>query len=311
VTVTRPDALPAAQDELVAAPDPGGRRPRIAGWAKVSAGVVVVGLIAVGNLAARNRQENATPTGVSATTKLLSTGTPPDVQLILSVRNNGEPLWLSRPYLSVSGYQLEPHTPFPAVLGAEATGVYVMRLVVPCVDGELRVPAPGDARILLPAVPRSGEQRNLSVAFSDRLLSVLGEQACDFLGEDQTVVPTWSDVRLENNAVTFLLTVSNQGRVRVLVKDITGAGLSVSARGGFPRQVAPKSDLVLRTRLTIPTCAGLPVELDQLHRYQGYEPLTLVGSFDNGQELNATIGLSPEEPLLVAIRDLANVLCRA
>jgi hypothetical protein len=268
-----------------------------------------VGLIAVGNTAAKNRQEKKAGDGVSATTTLTSTVTPPEVQLILSVHNNGQALWLSRPFLTATGFILEPHEQFPVVLAAGATAVYVMRLQAPCVDGQLRKPVPDGARMLVPALPRSGEQKSISVAFSTPSLSALGEQACGLIGAEESVLPGWSQVRLEKYAVAFKLSLRNQAHEKLLLNNIAGPGLSVSVLGGFPTQVAPMSEIVVPTRLTIPACAGLPEELDQLHRFQAYEPFSLVMSFQSGRELTVPMTLEPEQPLLVAIRDLARVIC--
>jgi hypothetical protein len=306
VTVTRPDELLAAPDDT--APGEGGRGPRIPGWAKVVAVVIVVGAIAVANNAAKDRPEKTTD-AVSVKTTLQSNASPQEVQLILSVHNNGQALWLSRPFLTASGFTLEPREPFPVVLAAGATAVYVMGMQAPCVEGQLKEPVPDNARMVIPALPRSGDQRSISVAFATTSLSALGTQACGFFSGEESVFPNWSEVRLEKYAVTFTLSVNNRAHQKLLLNSIAGPGLSVSARGGFPKEVAAMSVVVVPIRVTIPACAGLPEELDQLHRFQGDAPLSLVMSFESGQELTLPVGLEPDQPLLVAIRDLARARC--
>lgn len=267
-----------------------------------------MGLIAVGNNAAKNREEKPED-AISARTTLTSTVTPPEVQLILTVRNSGQALWLSRPFLTATGFVLEPHQQFPVVLAAGATAVYVMHLEAPCVEGQLREPVPDDARMLLPALTPSGERHSISIAFTTQSLSQLGERACGLTGSEEPIGINWSEVRLEKKAVSFTLTVSNQARDRLLLHSIAGPGLSVSVAGGFPKELAPTSDSLLRTRLTIPSCKGLPEELDQLHRFQGYEPFSLVTSSDSAREVTLPIHVEPDQPLLVAIRDLVRALC--
>jgi hypothetical protein len=164
-------------------------------------------------------------------------------------------------------------------------------------------------RLLVPVTPPSGTEHELSVASDAMPLSVLARQACGLLSADRSVLSEFSAVTLEKYGVSFTLHLTNQAPVPVTLNAIGGAGLAVSVHGGLPIDIAPFDDLIVAGRLEIPSCAGLPAELDATRPKTSYAPFYLGLTFEGGRRLTLPAILDPGTPLYDAIRALARTIC--
>ena len=283
------------------------------GWAKVAAVVVAVALVAVGNVAAKNRQDKrelAAQDRVALDTGLSSVATETEVQVVLSVHNKGDrELQLSTPSVTAPGVELVPQDDFPVALAGGATRVFIMRLHPPCLDGRLLRVVPTDASVQLPVEPQSGTARVVSVAFTEVSLAVLASQGCGRFTADRSVIAGTSDVTLEKYAVSYTLSVKNDSPESVQLLSLIGPSLAMSVEGGLPIDVAAFDDLRAPARLSIPACALLPSELDPGRGAQPYIAFHLQLLFEHGRRLSLPVELRPGEPMLEAIRALARDVC--
>jgi hypothetical protein len=281
-------------------------------WAKIAAAVVAVALVAVGNVAAKKRQERnavAAQDRVAATTALTSTVSQFEVQLLLSVHNAGKLLRVSAPHLTAPGFTLLTQDTYPYLLNTGATNVFVLRLQAPCRKGQLSQPVPDGARLLLPVVPPSGRSHDVNVSFGGVPLSILGQEACGLVTADRSAAADFTDVVLEKYAVSFNLAVGNQAPEPLVLQALTGPGLNISVRGGLPIDIAPMDTLVLPARLSIPGCAGLPLELDPQRPKTSYPAIELALSWQGGRRLALPVLLDPGTPMFEALRALARNIC--
>jgi hypothetical protein len=282
-------------------------------WLKVAAVVAVVALVAVGNMAAKNRQDRrelAAQDRIELTAKVSTNVTEFGVQLILLVRNSGRALQLAQPTLTAPGFGLvREDTPFPVTVSAGATQAIALHLDAPCTAGVLSRSAPVDARIVLPVTPPSGRLHEIALPLTDPPLPVLGRRACDFLTADGSVQPDWLDVQRERYAVSFRLKLSNHARQALVLHDVAGPGLAVSLVGGLPLDVAPLDDVIVPGRIAIPRCAGLPGQLDPSRQASSYAGLSLQVSFAAGRRVQLPVLLDPGTPLFDELRSLARTIC--
>jgi hypothetical protein len=247
--------LPASPDLL----EPPPRRP-IPLWVKLSAAVVAVVLIAIGNTAAKKRQQRldqAAADRVDAT--LLATGgeaNDREFDVTLLVANRGE-----RPITVQAGRRLVP--PLYEVLSFEDRVLAGGASDQVSVTFRASCPAPArppqeQLQLVIPIAAPSGRVRDVATDLDEGVMWELSRQACGYLPLSDTVLLLVRGVTWSQYTVRFTLQVHNQSARPVTLMNVTSPGLALSVRGGIPVLIPASSTMALSMAVALPACSRLP-----------------------------------------------------
>jgi hypothetical protein len=255
VTVSRPGGLPAPLEP------PERPHRRIPGWAKVCAAVAAVALIAVGNMAAKNRQlraELAAADRVDA--KLIVAAGEADDHAFgfgLLVVNRGR-----GPITVMQGRRVDPpvYDAMPwedVVVGPGRTEQLGVRFEARC-PGEPDDPS-RELSLVVPIASSSGRVRDVRTPLDAAVMARLSRSACGYLTADEAAVPSVRGVTSTQYAVRFSMLLANVSDRRFELLNLTSPGLALSVTGGMPLAVAPHSNVDLAVAVALPACSRLPV----------------------------------------------------
>ena len=230
-------------------------------WAKIASVVVVVVLVAVGNLAAKKRQERAALAAADRVdvTMLTSAGEAHDheFEVTLLVLNQG-----SSAITVKAGRRVVPALydalPFEdRVIDAGTTEQLAVPFTPRC-SGPSESPAQPSLSLVVPIVPGSGRVRDVSTPLETTMMWDLSRLACGYLSADEAAVPSVRDVSSTQYAVRFRMLLLNRSDRPFVLGNLTSPGLALSVLGGVPLAVAPHGNVDLAVSVALPACSRLP-----------------------------------------------------
>jgi hypothetical protein len=217
-------------------------------------------LIAVGNMAARKRQQRAELAAANSVDASLLTASGEahdhEFEVTLLVANRG-----TKPITVRAGRRV-----VPPVYDAKP---FEDRVIEPGTTDQLAVPftahCPGlpedpdqPLQLFVPIASASGRVRELSTSLDPTMVWDLSRRACGFLRADEAAVPSVRDVSSSRYAVRFKMLLLNRSDRPFVLANLTSPGLALAVRGGVPLAVAPHGNVDLSVSAALPACFRLP-----------------------------------------------------